>query len=345
QLTGEVAHDFNNVLSAIGGNIHLLEAKNINDGKFDAALHRITSALEMGASLTQRLLAFARKQQLEPEIVELNELVEGVFELISFSLGDDVGLETHLHDEKLLVKIDPGQLESALLNLCLNSSNAIEGKGQVSISVKARGPNNAAIEVTDNGRGMSPEVLERAFEPFFSTRRSSQGSGLGLSMVFGFMKQSGGEVLIDSEPYKGTCVTLILPRAGIKEKAPRGQLAAPEQRAQRILLVEDDPATLERAKNMLVSLGHQVIKASGFDVAEQIMESAQPYDVLFTDIQLEEGRSGWTLVNRLVAKNSAKKIIVTSGRFSKDTKAPNEFDGKISLIAKPYTKEEIGQLL
>ncbi len=355
QLTGEVAHDFNNVLAAINGNVHLLESKKIKDRKFADALQRISSALEMGASLTQRLLAFARKQQLEPKIVDLNELVDGVSELISFSLGDDVCLETRLDDEKLLVKVDPGQMESALLNLCLNSSNAIDGKGKVSISVKALGVDGAAIEVADNGCGMSPEVLERAFEPFFSTRRSSKGSGLGLSMVFGFMKQSGGEIFIDSKPGAGTCVTLTLPRVDAMKKAVPGQLTpqvggaevggAEVGGAEKILLVEDDPATLKRARKMLVSLGRQVIEASGFTAAQEIIQSGQHYDVLFTDIQLEEGCSGWALVNQLVAKNSNKKIIVTSGRFAKGAKAPVEFDGKISLIAKPYSKDELSRLL
>ncbi len=345
QLTGEAAHDFNNVLSAIAGNIHLLEAQKIRNDKFAAPLHRIGSALEIGASLTQRLLAFARRQQLDPEIVELNELVEGVSELISFSLGQNVCLTTNLYPQNLWVKIDPGQLESALLNLCLNSSNAITGKGNVTISVGAGRSGAAEICVVDDGCGMSSRVLERAFEPFFSTRRSSKGSGLGLSMVFGFMKQSGGEVSIESKPGAGTRVTLALPRArALTQPAPETP-PADSQRVKKVLLVEDDPATLKRANKMLQALGCEVINARGFATALEIMDGGQPYDVLFTDIQLEEGHSGWALVNRVLAGNAELKIIVTSGRFSQSSKAPDEFEGKVSLVAKPYTKKQLKGLL
>lgn len=210
QLTGEVAHDFNNVLTAIQASTASLTAT-ASGTLSQAAIERIGDATEMGSALTQRLLAFAKRQQLTPQHTELNELVNGLGELIDLSLGDRVQLHTSTLDTPLVASIDPRQLESALLNLCINSANAIDGSGTVQIALSQTGPSTAAITVSDDGQGMTTDTLERAIEPFFSTNRGKCGSGLGLSIVYGFITQSGGEMHIASELGKGTTITLTIP--------------------------------------------------------------------------------------------------------------------------------------
>lgn len=210
QLTGEVAHDFNNILCAITANLPSLERTAKQDASSAQALLNTREALEIGGALTQRLLAFARKQILRPEIVELNQLVRSASELIAISLGNDIKLDVALSPQPLHAQIDPGQLESALLNLCLNGAQAIKRTGTVSIQVYSEMPDYVCVQVKDDGSGMEPEVLERALEPFFSTKRETRGSGLGLSIVYGFIKQSAGDLQIASIPGVGTTVTMKL---------------------------------------------------------------------------------------------------------------------------------------
>ncbi|WP_319530296.1 ATP-binding protein [uncultured Cohaesibacter sp.] len=204
KVSGEVAHDFGNVLSSITANIHLFE-QDPDGAKARDFIDRINNATEIGTSLVQRLLAFARKQALSPELVDLNLLVEGLADLISIGLKDEVEFETRIGITPLTVKVDPGQLENAILNLCLNSNQAIDQTGRITLSVFRSAEGNGVIEVSDNGIGMSETIKERAFEPFYSDRPDgSLGTGLGLPMVYGFIKQSGGDIEIESAPSQGT---------------------------------------------------------------------------------------------------------------------------------------------
>lgn len=219
KIAGEVAHDFNNLLAIILGNLQLLHDKisqtTVSFKSQQVYLERALVASERGVSLTQRLLAFARKQKLQPEVVELNALITGMSDLIDCSIGETVSIVLDLTTTKLLVKIDPGQIENAILNLCINGSLAIPGQGTVTIRTRIIADSKCEISVLDNGSGMSKEVLERAFEPFFTTRKSGEGSGLGLSMVFGFIKQSGGDIFIESVLSQGTLVSMTLPLVNI----------------------------------------------------------------------------------------------------------------------------------
>lgn len=212
KISGEIAHDFGNVLSTISGNLHLLET-----ARADMAIvlrQRMANAAELGATLVQRLLAFARRQHLEPEVTDLNLLVSGMTDLVEIALNGEVELVTRLTDSPLLARVDPGQMESALLNICLNSRQAMEDKGRIEITVRPRGVESGEIEIKDNGSGMSQDILRRCLDPFFTARRDGQGTGLGLSMVYGFIRQSGGDMKIQSRPGRGTTVSLIVPLTG-----------------------------------------------------------------------------------------------------------------------------------
>jgi signal transduction histidine kinase/CheY-like chemotaxis protein len=342
QLTGEVAHDFNNILSAIATTLPAIDAQNRDTAAYDTALNNIGDALDIGSSLTQRLLAFARKQQLEPEIVELNELVLGVRELISISLGDGVELSVSTYRENLYARVDPGQLESAMLNLCLNSAQAIDGEGRISVSVYPEADAYVCIKVEDDGCGMSPEVLERALEPFFSTRRGSRGSGLGLSIVYGFTRQSDGDLVISSTPGKGTTVIMKLRPEEVTEGAER---ILPAGTSRTIVLVEDNAATLQAATGMLQGLGHDIVAFGTADRARSYIEQNLPIDVLLTDLHLGHGQSGWDLARLCLAGSKDTRIIVTSGRTAELARVPEALEGKIAVLEKPYTSSKLRLLI
>ncbi len=340
QLTGEVAHDFNNILSAIATTLPRLE-KTENTAAAEA-LANIDDALDIGTALTQRLLAFARKQHLEPETVELNELVLGVRELIAISLGDDIDLTVETHPEKLHTRIDPGQLESALLNLCLNSAQAIDGKGRVAIRINPDGDAFVCVSVEDDGCGMEPDVAERALEPFFSTRRGMQGSGLGLSMVYGFIRQSEGELMIASDPGKGTVVTMKLPPAGADADRPQ---IAPVPPGTTVAIVEDDAETLAYAARVLRQLNCATLSFDTYDRAQAAIEQGSRFDVLLTDLHLGAGKSGWDLAAFCLARRPETAVVVTSGRRADLAREPDELKGRISILEKPYDADRLRLLL
>ncbi|KZK78215.1 Blue-light-activated protein [Pseudovibrio sp. W64] len=343
QLTGEVAHDFNNILTSISGSVGIIERKSSKLIDLKGNIQRIHSAVEMATNLTQRLLAFARKQHLEPEVVEINYLIESVAEIISLSIDERIILTTDLPEEATYVRIDPGQLESALLNLCINSSHAISGAGTISVRVVANGSESVSISVTDDGCGMDQETLERVYEPFFTTRRTSAGSGLGLSMVFGFIKQSGGEMGITSEKEEGTTVTLVIPQAPLEDLAPNTAITFDQPRC--ILVVEDDLQTLLRAKTMLKEMGLICIEANSYGSAKVLIENGTKFDILFTDVQLEDGKIGWDLAEASIKACADQKVVVTSGRFPKALEPQTQNLERITRLAKPYSKEQLAEAL
>ncbi|KZK92928.1 Blue-light-activated protein [Pseudovibrio sp. Ad5] len=343
QLTGEVAHDFNNILTSISGSVGIIERKSSKLIDLKGNIQRIHSAVEMATNLTQRLLAFARKQHLEPEVVEINYLIESVAEIISLSIDERIILTTDLPEEATYVRIDPGQLESALLNLCINSSHAISDAGTISVRVVANGSESVSISVTDDGCGMDQETLERVYEPFFTTRRTSAGSGLGLSMVFGFIKQSGGQMGITSEKEEGTTVTLVIPQAPLEDLTPNTAITFDQPR--RILVVEDDLQTLLRAKTMLKEMGLICIEANSYGSAKVLIENGTKFDILFTDVQLEDGKIGWDLAEASIKACADQKVVVTSGRFPKALEPQTQNLERITRLAKPYSKEQLAEAL
>lgn len=343
QLTGEVAHDFNNILTSISGSVGIIERKSARLIDLTGNIQRIHSAVEIATNLTQRLLAFARKQHLEPELVEINHLIESVTEILSLSVDKQIILTTDLPEQPTYVRIDPGQLESALLNLCINSSHAIPGSGTITIRVVVNGTQSVSISVSDDGCGMDQGTLERVYEPFFTTRRTSAGSGLGLSMVFGFIKQSDGEMGITSEEGEGTTVTLVIPQAPLEDLAPSNAITFDQP--YRILVVEDDLQTLLRAKTMLQEMGLVCIEANSYGSAKVLIENGTKFDVLFTDVQLEDGKIGWDLAEASIKACTDQKVVVTSGRFPKALEPQTQCVERMTRLAKPYSKEQLAEAL
>ena len=336
KVTGEVAHDFGNILAAVNSNVHLLQtgSKRVSA---EVLLQRISNAVDLGTSLTQRLLAFARQQALAPEVVELNDLIEGLTDLVSIGLSEDVVLETFPADEPLFVRVDPGQLESAILNLCLNSNQAITGAGEIRVSIRKAPSEAVQIIVSDTGCGMEEAVLSQALEPFFTARADGQGTGLGLSMVYGFIKQTGGDIHISSQPRSGTEVCLTLPRF-------MGDSAKPEL-LHRALLVEDDPEALASVAAQLKSIGYQVVRASTFEEGIAALDHHCHFDVMVTDLHLNEGQMGWDLAEKCLNLCTQTKVIITSGRLPKRhryTEAPHP---RVACIAKPLSPEKIQESL
>jgi len=333
KVTGEVAHDFGNVLSTITANIHLLDT---GSEKISAKtlLQRIENATDIGISLTQRLLAFARKQRLMPEVVELNELVDGLTDLVGIGLKDGVTLCADLANDTLCVRVDPGQLESAILNLCLNASQAIEGQGEIRISVGKSGDDMAMVAVTDTGCGMDESVVSRSLEPFFTARKDGQGTGLGLSMVYGFIKQTGGDIQIDSTPGKGTRVRLFLPL----EKAEKGMPQAMQKG--RVLVVEDDVAELALATGLLQKLGYQVTQARSFSEAKSALKTMPQFDVVLTDLHLDQGHSGWDIARHCLSATDSR-IIVASGRMPETHPFSDGQEPRVTCLQKPLTLDRL----
>lgn len=308
KMTGEVAHDFANILSTISSNIYLLETGDTSK-RTTAINQRISNAVEIGTSLTQRLLAFAKKQHLSPEITELNALVEGLIDLISIGLRDEVSLSAVYFKDELFIKVDPGQLESAILNLCLNSNYAIVKNGKIKISIFAESPGVATIEVSDDGVGMDDKTSKQAMEPFFSNRQDGHGTGLGLSMVYGFIKQSGGDIQIDSKPKFGTVIKLLLPTVNGDEDNKAGGLKGTA------LIVEDDEIALMATKNHLERLGLTVVTSNTFHSGMEHLNSNKSFDLIVTDLQLDNGNDGWRIAEKALAASDTTKVLIVSGKL------------------------------
>lgn len=336
KVTGEVAHDFGNIMSTITSNLHMIENGSQQVDQ-ETLLRRIGNATDIGTSLTQRLLAFARKQRLEPEEVELNTLVEGLVDLVGIGLKEGVNLTTELLDVPILVKVDPGQLESAILNLCLNANQAIEGEGEICISVRSKDDSTAIIEVRDEGHGMDENTVSCALEPFFTARRDGKGTGLGLSMVYGFIKQTGGDVQIESALDKGTTITLCLP---VFDPA-KEQSLEPVGENKTIMLVEDDHIALATTGTLLRTLGFDVLEFDNFGDAQKAMKNKVGIDALLTDLHLDMGQSGWDLARQCLANYHDVNIIVASGRLPDMHPFSNKKEKRVTCLAKPLTAQGV----
>jgi signal transduction histidine kinase len=357
QLTGGVAHDFNNLLTVISGNLEMLERR-LRDEEQREILKEAQEASQLGAELAKRLLAFGRRQSLDPRPVDLNALVTGMVELLRRSLGATVEITTRLAGELPLIMADPGQIENALLNLAVNARDAMPDGGRLLIETTraqigkshtvafadAVPGNYVTLGVTDTGTGMTPEVRQRAFEPFYTTKGPGAGSGLGLSMVYGFVKQSGGHVQLYSERGHGTTVRLYLParESGASAAArPAGALVAPAALGETILVVEDDPRVRRVAVRRLKELGYAVIEADGGPAALRILDREEPLDLLFTDIVMAGGITGVDLAQEARRRRPGLKILLTSGYAE-----PAVSKGALALsnaawLGKPYSSDEL----
>lgn len=326
KISGEVAHDFGNILSTISSSTHMLEAASPERSR--ELRHTIGSAVELGTSLTQRLLAFARRQHLEPELVELNELVEGLTDLIYLTLRDNISFRVQPADEDLFVRVDAGQLESAIINICLNAAQAISDSGQITIRLASSDDEHAVIAVEDTGSGMSPSVLAHAMEPFFSARRDGKGTGLGLAMVYGFIRQSNGDVQIESEEGKGTIVRLTLPLAG------QGTDPSPPSLPwRRILLVEDDSADAERSSDLLFRAGATVELRTTAGAALDCL--ANGFDAVITDLHLGNETAGWQVAEAALAHDPSVTVFIVSGHLPDVSPLGTRYGTRLTLLNKP----------
>ena len=363
RLTGGIAHDFNNLLAVIVGNMQLLARALRESPRLLRQAETAMKAAMRGADLTRRLLAFARQQILEPRVVELEALIGGMYELLRRSLTGEFELEQDLQPATWPVKIDPSQLENAILNLVINARDAMPNGGVITIATRNQTIENAeesaapsgeamqagdytVLEVRDCGTGMSPEVLKRVFEPFFTTKDVGKGSGLGLPMVYGFVRQSGGYVRIDSVVGVGTRVQLFLPRAeAIAEVTHRDALAASELPLGRetILVVEDNAEVRSTAVDILASLGYRVLEAAnGYQALEQFMQHKE-IELVFSDVMLPGGMPGTVLVDKLRERRPGLKVLMTSA-FSESSMMRREMlDGTLELLTKPYQVEDLAR--
>ncbi|WP_456620492.1 PAS domain S-box protein [Bradyrhizobium sp. P5_C12] len=361
QLSGGIAHDFNNLLTVIVGNAEHLSEQLASRGDLKRLADDICSAGERGGELTQRLLAFSRKQLLRPVETECNKLVDSMHKLLRRTLREDIEISTHFDPGLRNAFADPVQLESAILNLALNAQDAMASGGRLSISTAnsslGSGDHNAhpdvgpgeyiVIAVTDNGAGMPKRVLEHAFEPFFTTKEVGKGSGLGLSMVYGFAKQSNGHVTIYSEPRLGTTVRIYLPAAMVKAQGvPLAvEREAVQSGSETVLIVEDDPFVRSYAVMSLESLGYKVISAVDGREALQKLAAAPHVDLLFTDIVMPGGVNGWELAQLARKARPDLHVLLTSG-YAVETLAANGHVRQGALILeKPYRKAELARLL
>ncbi len=323
KIAGEVAHDFGNILSTITTSLHLMEAAPAE--RQPALRQSLAAALDLGGSLTQRLLAFARRLNLDPEPVDLNALVEGLEDLIALALEDRISLTIHPTSAPLMVRIDAGQMESALLNLCLNAAKAISGPGRIDILLTQADPDHAAIAVVDTGCGMSPEVLAQAMEPFFTTRSDGTGTGLGLAMVDGFIRQSGGDIRIVSAPGQGTAVHLTLPL--LRENA------LPALPQLRVLLVEDDPQDAAHARRLLD--GASITATADPAEATALIASAPPFDLVISDLNLGFDPAGWRIALAALARDPRTLAIVCSGHLPAENPLARTHPGRGFALPKP----------
>jgi PAS domain S-box-containing protein len=360
RLTGGVAHDFNNLLAVIIGNAELMQdlpglAPDLRHG-----IDVIHAAAERGAELTGRLLSFARLHPLAPRVTDVNRLLSQMQPLLRRLFAAQIVLEVVECDIRLPVVIDGPQLENALLNLCINARDAMPDGGTLRVEAAPLrheaglpGPpgmesgNYVTITVSDTGTGMNPEVAARAFEPFFTTKAMGKGSGLGLSMVFGFIGQSNGRITLASTPGQGTRVTLYLPQAthaAEVEEAAAAAAAIPAPSGARILLVEDSPALRETATTQLQRLGYQVTAVEDGEAALAILERPEPVDLLFTDIVMPGRINGYQLARLAVALRPRLRVLFTSGDHDlAQAGAQAGHEGAVPLLQKPYRFADLAE--
>ena len=359
QLTGGVAHDFNNLLTVILGNAEVLAEDLADSPQLGVMAQVVMEAAQRGAELTQRLLAFARKQALVPQAVDVNQLVAGMSAMLRRTLGEHIRIAFAPAPDLWPALVDPAQLDNTLLNLCLNARDAMPQGGRLLIetgnvqldAADAQGQPDVQpgpyvmLEVSDTGTGIPPELLGRVFEPFFTTKEKGKGTGLGLAMTYGFVKQSGGHVSIESRPGQGTTVRLYLPRAA-EAAALRGDGAAKGDRSlggmETILLVEDDELVRRYAQAQLAALGYRVLHAEDGQQALRLLQGGEPVDLLFTDVVMP-GMSGRELAQQALAQRPRLRVLYTSGYTEDAIVHEGRLEPGVRLLAKPYRRDELAR--
>jgi len=351
QLTAGMAHDFNNLLQVINGNLELsllaLGASNSShnaNGKAADPIRRAQRAAMKAGKLTQQLLTFARKQRLEPRRINLNALLVEFSEMLVRTLGDKVELHLDLRPGLPYCTLDPTHLEMALLNVVINARDAMPGGGRVKVGTSLARGNEVVICIVDEGEGMTPEVMQRATEPFFTTK--GPGTGLGLAMVHGFVQQSRGRLELDSTPGKGTTVRMIFPATDAASGTANEETAdadAPEQERDagkpRILVVEDNEDVRELAESMLDSAGYAVVSAPSGEQALDLLEEQADIDLVFTDVLMPGGMNGLQLADQVRARRPGTPILITTGYMDELPAASRA--QSLDILTKPYRQEDL----
>ena len=357
QLTGGIAHDFNNLLTVILGNAELL-VQELDDEHYLRGLADTTAkAAERGAELTSRLLAFARRQPLEPKVTDIHRQIADMERMLQRTLGEHIDIE-RVHSPGLWpAMIDPGQLQNAILNLCINARDAMPEGGKLIVETAnvhldadyaeqyedVEPGRYVMVAVSDAGTGMDAVTLDRAFEPFFTTKEVGKGSGLGLSMVYGFVKQSRGHIRVYSEIDQGTTVRLYLPGAEGVEVAENQGTADADARSGRgrILMVEDDELVRGHVASQLTSLGYQVVAASNAREAIEVLSGSSDFDLLFTDIVMPGGINGRQLAAQVRVTHPTLPVLFTSGYAENAIVHHDRLEPGVDFLAKPYRRDDL----
>lgn len=359
QLTGGIAHDFNNLLTVILGNADVLATRLADRPDLQVLANTLAIAAERGAELTHHMLAFSRRQPIQPRSIDVRELVQRMRALLSRVLGGEIEFNATCADDLWYAQADPTLLETAILNLCINARDAMESGGRLSINLEnsdlsgdeaahrgVRPGEYVKIEVADTGEGIAPEILSRVFEPFFTTKAVGQGTGLGLSMVYGFVKQSDGGIDLRSDRGAGTRVAMYLPRAHTPvDEAPCYSEALEELGGtEAILVVEDDDLVRQHAHDSLVSLGYSVSSAgTGLEALSMLSDGKKAFDLLFTDIRLPGGMSGATLARLAQSANPHLRVLLTTGYASQSETSQIEQLPPYAFLRKPYSLLELAR--
>jgi signal transduction histidine kinase len=348
QLTGGVAHDFNNVLQIIGGNLQLLKLVGSLNEAGKARVDMALAGVERGAKLSSHLLAFARRQPLQAVVINPGHLLREMEDMMRRVLGPRARVVTEIEHRLGSTLVDPNQLNNVLLNLAINARDAMAGSGTLTIRAANVGPGGALppslpaghyvmIEIADTGKGMAPEVLERAFEPFFTTKPTGQGTGLGLSMAYGFVKQSGGEIVLHSAEGKGTSVRIWLPRSEAEPSVAEDVAVAPLLGGpETILVVEDEEDVRSATCGILSALGYRVLEAPDAAVAKAIVESGEQVDLVFSDVIMPGPVSSLQLGEVVRERLPKAQILYTSGYAEGVLAHEGKVEANINLLQKPY---------
>ena len=356
QLTGGLAHDFNNMLTGIAGSLELMQAR-IAQGRAEEIGRYLTAAAasaERAAALTHRLLAFSRRQTLNPKPTDVRGLIDGMAELIHGTVGPGVRVQLRHGPDLHPVLCDPHQLESALLNLVINARDAMPDGGTLTVQA-ANGAQHEScaqdlpdadchqfgvLSVTDTGTGMTPEVIARVFDPFFTTKPMGEGTGLGLSMVYGFVKQSAGHVRIASKPGQGTTIRLYLPRsraeAPVQDAAGQPDPLPPARAGESVLVVDDEPAVRMLVCEVLGELGYTFTEAADAREGMNVLRSARPIDLLITDVGLPNGMNGRQLADAARRERPDLRVLFITGYAEKAALGPGGLGTGMEVITKPF---------
>lgn len=356
QLTGGLAHDFNNLLTVVIGNLAALQDHRPNDAEVNEFVEPALQSARRGVQLIKRLLTFSRQQPLEPQAVDIGRLISGLSKLVRRSLPESIAVSTDLAGASLHALVDPGQLESALLNFALNSRDAMPEGGRLHVAARAvelssdagafdvPAGSYAMIEVADNGCGMDAATLSRVFEPFFTTKRFGLGSGLGLSMAYGFVKQSGGGISIQSQPGQGTTVLMVLPLT-----TPELDVDLPEDDIQLahggelVLLVEDEPNVRRVVRQLLIDLGYPVIEAENGAQALEMIEHIPDIAIVVSDVIMPGGINGRQLADAVLSGHPQMRIVLMSGYTDEGDEAGVVSD--LPILAKPFVRQDLVRAL